>query len=69
MRFYEIPSRQISNWLHGRYVKTVQGGAIADRIGIDKMRSACPNFNDWLNRLGCYTERALQSQEFENRPL
>ena len=53
MRFYEIPSRQISNWLHGRYVKTVQGGAIADRIGIDKMRSACPNFNDWLNRLGC----------------
>ena len=49
----KIPSRQIANWLNGRYIKTVQGIAVADKIGIDKMRSACPNFNDWLNRLGC----------------
>lgn len=49
----KIPSRQIANWLDGRYIKTVQGIAVADKIGIDKMRSACPNFNDWLNRLGC----------------
>ena len=49
----KIPSRQIASWLSGRYVKTVQGVTIADKIGIDKMRSACPNFDDWLNRLGC----------------
>ena len=49
----KIPSKQIAKWLDGRYIKTVQGIAIADRIGIDKMRTACPNFDDWLNRLGC----------------
>ncbi len=49
----KIPSKQIEKWLGGRYIKTVQGIAVADKIGIDKMRSACPNFNDWLNRLGC----------------
>ena len=49
----KIPSRQIEKWLDGRYIKTVQGVAIADKIGIDKMRTACPNFDDWLNRLGC----------------
>ncbi len=49
----KIPSKQIEKWLGGRYIKTVQGIAVADKIGIDKMRTACPNFNDWLNRLGC----------------
>ena len=49
----KIPSRQIANWLEGRYIKTVQGIAVADKIGIDKMRFACHNFDDWLNRLGC----------------
>jgi hypothetical protein len=34
-------------------MKTVQGIAIAGRIGIDKMRAANPNFDDWLTRLGC----------------
>ena len=49
----KIPSRQIGKWLSGRYIKTVQGIAIAAKIGIDRMRAACPNFNDWLKRLGC----------------
>ena len=49
----KIPSRQIGKWLDGRYIKTVQGVSIADKIGIDTMRKACPNFDDWLNRLGC----------------
>ena len=49
----KIPSRQIEKWLNGRYIKTVQGIAIADKIGIDKMRTACQNFDNWLNRLGC----------------
>lgn len=33
-------------------MKTVQGIAIADRIGINQMRAANPNFDDWLTRLG-----------------
>ena len=49
----KIPSRQIEKWVDGHYIKTVQGVAIADKIGIDKMRIACPNFNNWLNSLGC----------------
>ena len=49
----KIPSRQLEKWLKGRYIKTVQGIAIADKIGIDKMRAACHNFDEWLNRLGC----------------
>ena len=49
----KIPSKQIEKWLNGRYIKTVQGIAIAAKIGIDRMRAACPNFNDWLKRLGC----------------
>ena len=49
----KIPSRRLDAWCRGRYMKTVQGVAIAGKIGIDKMRSASPNFNDWLNRLGC----------------
>ena len=52
-RHDKIPSKQIEKWLNGRYIKTVQGIAIADKIGIDKMRTACPNFDNWLNRLGC----------------
>ena len=27
--------------------------AIAGRIGIDQMRAANPNFDDWLTRLRC----------------
>ena len=27
-----------------------------DKIGIDKMRAANPNFDDWLTRLGCNRE-------------
>lgn len=53
----KIPSRQIEKWLGGRYIKTVHGIAVADKIGIDKMRFACPNFNDWLNRLGIITSK------------
>ena len=49
----KIPSKQIEKWLDGRYMKIVQGIAVADKIGIDKMRFACHNFDDWLNRLGC----------------
>jgi hypothetical protein len=49
----KIPSKRIEKWLEGRYIKTVHGITIAEKIGIDRMRAACPNFDDWLNRLGC----------------
>ena len=49
----KIPSKQIEKWVDGHYIKTVHGVAIANKIGIDKMRVACPNFDDWLTRLGC----------------
>ena len=52
----KIPSRHLEVWTNERYMKTVQGIAIADRIGIGQMRAANPNFDDWLTRLGCYRE-------------
>ena len=44
----KIPSKQIEKWLDGRYMKIVQGIAVADKIGIDKMRFACHNFDDFF---------------------
>ena len=52
----KIPSRHLEVWTNERYMKTVQGIAIAGRIGIDQMRAANPNFDDWLTRLGCNRE-------------
>ena len=52
----KIPSRHLEVWTNERYMKTVQGIAIAGKIGIDKMRAANPNFDDWLTRLGCNRE-------------
>ena len=52
----KIPSRHLEVWTNERYMKTVQGIAIADRIGIGQMRAANPNFDDWLTRLGCNRE-------------
>lgn len=45
------PSNRILKWTNGRYGKTSQGIAIAARIGLEKMRRACPNFGAWLSRL------------------
>jgi hypothetical protein len=44
------PSKRL-HALNGRYKKTVTGFALARAIGIPKMRSACPLFNAWLERL------------------
>ena len=37
--------------LAGRFKKTLTGIAIADAIGIEKMRKACPLFDSWLAAL------------------
>jgi hypothetical protein len=44
------PSRRLKH-LAPQYGKTTMGIAIAEQIGIDKMRSACPLFHAWLHQL------------------
>ena len=44
------PSKRIEQ-LRSRFKKTTDGIAIAKRIGIDKMRSQCPLFDEWVSRL------------------
>ena len=44
------PSKRLEGF-STRYKKTTTGIAIAQAIGIQKMRDACPIFNAWLTRL------------------
>ena len=36
------PSKRLDAWTNGQYGKTTTGIVIAEEIGIDKMRQACP---------------------------
>ncbi len=45
------PSKRLAMWLNGKYGKTTLGISIAQEIGIDKMRQACPLFHNWLTAL------------------
>lgn len=47
---HTAPSRRIEQ-LYSRFKKTSNGIAIAKEIGIGQMRSVCPVFNGWLDRL------------------
>ena len=44
------PSKRLSQ-LSNRFKKTSTGIAVAEEIGIPKMRAACPLFNAWLTKL------------------
>lgn len=44
------PSKRIVN-IFPAYKKTLHGPTAAKRIGLSKIRSACPHFNAWLERL------------------
>jgi hypothetical protein len=44
------PSKRIEQ-LYSRFKKTIDGIAIAQDIGIDRMRTKCPVFDAWLTRL------------------
>lgn len=44
------PSKRIKKWVP-RYIKTVTGIEIARKIGVEKMREACPLFDEWLEKL------------------
>ncbi len=37
---------------NNRYVKTIDSIALAKKLGIDTIRSKCPNFSAWLEELG-----------------
>ena len=44
------PSKRIKNaW--PAYAKTTDGPALVASIGLTRLRSACPHFDDWLSRL------------------
>lgn len=46
------PSKRLDGWApYGKFAKTTTGIAIAQRIGIQKMREMCPLFNGWLEQL------------------
>ena len=45
------PSNRLLAWTDGPYSKASRGIVIAGKIGIEKMRSQCPNFDAWLSRL------------------
>ncbi|MBQ6472951.1 MAG: DUF4276 family protein [Victivallales bacterium] len=45
------PSKRLDAWTNGFYRKTAKGITIAQDIGIDKMRRACPNFDFWLKSI------------------
>ena len=45
------PSKRLEIWSKGHYGKTSTGLAIAEKVGIMKMREKCPLFNAWLNAL------------------
>jgi hypothetical protein len=48
--FQTAPSKRLET-LCGRYKKTTTGIAIAEKIGIAKMRQACPLFGAWLDKI------------------
>ena len=45
------PSKRLSQFCRGAYVKSVQGLEIAEEIGLDVMRQKCLGFGDWLAQL------------------
>lgn len=44
------PSKRIEA-MFPAYKKTLHGPTIAARIGLEQIRSECPHFNDWMNKL------------------
>jgi hypothetical protein len=44
------PSRRLKQ-LHPRYNKVLHGYRIIERIGLPKVRAACPRFHQWVTRL------------------
>lgn len=44
------PSKRLDAWsTHGQFLKTTMGITIAEEIGIEKIRTKCPIFDNWLS--------------------
>ena len=41
------------------YRKVINGTLAAHAVGIDRMRSECPHFRDWLDRLQAIAQRRI----------
>jgi len=52
------PSKRLLQWTDNHYNKVLTGIEIAQAIGIDKMRQACPLFNEWLTAIEALQEEA-----------
>ena len=48
--FETAPSKRLEGWKEN-YKKTVDGIAIAEKIGLQSMRAKCPLFNAWLSAI------------------
>ena len=51
------------------YAKAVMGPRIAERIGLDTIRSRCPHFHAWLSQLETLESLTRASQRASGRPL
>ena len=49
-RYDSCPSRRITDWASA-YQKPLHGPLIARDIGLDRIRTQCWHFNDWVARL------------------
>jgi hypothetical protein len=45
------PSHRLKDIFRGQYRKTEHGPLIAEAIGLEKIRAACPQFHNWLTQL------------------
>ena len=54
------PSNRLIAWTNGHYSKASRGIVIAGKIGIEKMRGQCPNFDAWLKRLWPKIRKAVE---------
>ncbi|MCY3826333.1 MAG: DUF4276 family protein [Candidatus Dadabacteria bacterium] len=45
------PSARLQNLLHPRYKKVTHGAGVSAEIGIDRIRSECQHFDQWLSRI------------------
>ena len=52
------PSKRLET-LSNRFKKTATGMNLAQEIGIDKMREACPIFNEWITKLENLARRSV----------
>lgn len=54
----KAPSKRLDAWSENRFLKISQGIAIAENIGISRMREKCRIFDSWLKRIEDIADQA-----------